>query len=513
MFKRIDVMAYDKFIYIANEPSIELSKDNFYGGFSLQNPSDYNSIVDDTIYYAKAFFKKAVRPDIGSDWIWEETEVKLEKCQKEKFGEDFQEVYKNINLNNFYCFKEINESLFGHFSYNNYSFFFIQLFPCKNTTENNNKCKSKKEIDIYLQSTFFSMEFEDVELSPENYYKPVTPRIQDIYFKVGKKFFQEVHIYYQKIKTETDTDILGLKVDEINDLKKQDFLKYHSKYEMTSLIEEDIYETGNPFCNITIKLTDQIRIQRRTYPKLFSIWGDVGGFMEIVKKIFEFLTCFTIDILYEISVVNNLFNYDLNKRIPYSKTFKIDNKNNMQSNEKKLNSSNKGKLLKEKTIKSFTKKSKKHNTLVSDIEKILKKNNTNEERDINSLYSKFNYDTNNSTSKYIFVKKNKKNKLSIINNNFIKKVRTIDNNIQKSFIDYDCNNLKIQYKKKVKLNCVFIYLFPCFAKCNKNRNIIFLNKGIEFFKSKMDIFYIFKKLSNNNKNINDNIILFENWDL
>ena len=44
----------------------------------------------------------------------------------------------------------MNETLQGHFSTGNYSYYFIQLFPCKNTTENNNHCKPREEIDIYL---------------------------------------------------------------------------------------------------------------------------------------------------------------------------------------------------------------------------------------------------------------------------------------------------------------------------------------------------------------------------
>ena len=41
------------------------------------------------------------------------------------------------------------------------------------------------------------MEFEDVELTPQNYSNPVRPRNQDIYFTVSKKLFQEVHIFFK----------------------------------------------------------------------------------------------------------------------------------------------------------------------------------------------------------------------------------------------------------------------------------------------------------------------------
>ena len=85
----------------------------------------------------------------------------------------------------------MNKKFIGHFSYDNYSSFYIQLFPCVNYTENNNKCQSKEEIDYYLNRTLICMEFEDVELTPDNYIYPVRPRNQDIYFTVGKNSLEK----------------------------------------------------------------------------------------------------------------------------------------------------------------------------------------------------------------------------------------------------------------------------------------------------------------------------------
>ena len=128
------------------------------------------------------------------------------------------------------------------------------------------------------------MEFEDIELNPHNYSSPISSRNQDIYFTIGKNLFKEVHIFYQIVNIETDLEVLG--IDELEKLKNEYFLKYHSTYQMSNIIEENIYETGEPFCDITIKLYDQIRKQQRTYTKVLSVWGDVGGSMEVVFSFF-----------------------------------------------------------------------------------------------------------------------------------------------------------------------------------------------------------------------------------
>ena len=68
-------------------------------------------------------------------------------------------------------------------------------------------------------------------------------------------------------------------------------------YQMPVVIENDIYENKEPFCDITIKLFDQIRTQTRTYTKLLEIWGDVGGAMEVISLFFNIISSFPIDIL------------------------------------------------------------------------------------------------------------------------------------------------------------------------------------------------------------------------
>ena len=58
MYKRSDAMSYDTFTYIEDEPRIQLSKDNLYGGFALEIPNNYSSFINETIYYPKAYFKR-----------------------------------------------------------------------------------------------------------------------------------------------------------------------------------------------------------------------------------------------------------------------------------------------------------------------------------------------------------------------------------------------------------------------------------------------------------------------
>ena len=464
----LDVTAYDTFKYISYKPSIELSNNIFYGGFALQNPKTYDSIVDESIYYAKAYYKKAVRKGDNNTWDWEIKPLDIEICNITKFGKDFKSVFKNNTLNNLYCFKKINESFIGHFSFDNYSFFFLEFYPCRNSTENNNKCKTQEEIDFYLNSTFLSMAFEDVELSPDNYHHPVTPRNQDIYFKIGKKSFQEVHVFFQILNVETDKDFFGLEFNEIGDkeLATNNYLKFHSMKEMMTIVDEDIYQNNNSFCTVTFKLHEQIRIQRRTYAKLFSIWGDVGGFMEFIKVILNLFLNSIIAIKYEIEIANNLFqnkNKKDPKRINYNllKFIKI--------NFKKI-----------KTLKC---------------EYILRRRNTINNNNNNNI----NLDNNLET---ITIEENRR-KREIVRCKTIKNKEKGHHSINSNEILVKINNSECVYynlKKNVEVNCLLTHICSCCLKCfKKNDDISFLKKATEMFSERLDIYNLFHIIINISK--------------
>ena len=73
MIKKTEVTIYDVFTYVSKPPSIELSNDNFYGGFALEDPITYDAFIDEEIYYPKAYFYSGHR--VEGDMQWEEKEI------------------------------------------------------------------------------------------------------------------------------------------------------------------------------------------------------------------------------------------------------------------------------------------------------------------------------------------------------------------------------------------------------------------------------------------------------
>jgi hypothetical protein len=86
-------------------------------------------------------------------------------------------------------------------------------------------------------------------------------------------------------------------------------------------------QTGEAICNIQLQLTEQMITIDRTYTKLLEVLGDVGGLMEFVFSFFRLLSIFITEALYEKSLVNNLFSFDLDK-----KTVELKNLNKKKGN-------------------------------------------------------------------------------------------------------------------------------------------------------------------------------------
>ena len=64
----------------------------FYGGFSL------GGIIEETLYYPVVIFYEGHRE--GSEMVWDYPykQLELERCQLEKFGEEYRDIFKDKDL-------------------------------------------------------------------------------------------------------------------------------------------------------------------------------------------------------------------------------------------------------------------------------------------------------------------------------------------------------------------------------------------------------------------------------
>ena len=481
MMRRVDVTFYDTFTYAPSPPQVPITHDNFYVAFALEDPITYNPFIDEGVYYIKAAFKRAEMK--GDDFEWDVRELEIERCQLSKFGESYREVFERIDLKNYYCFTDINNFILeGHFSYYLYSFFYIEIFPCINTTDKQT-CKPQEYIDYYLANTFVSFQMENIELTPKNFERPIRPRNTDIYTTVGKKLFQEIHVYLEVVNIETDLDWFGF--DEFENIKSEIYLKYDESFIMSNLIETDIYQTGEKFCDVTFKLSENVRTQRRVYTKFVTILGDVGGLMEVIFTLFRVISSFSVDILYEVSMVNRLFKFDLDKKRVIIKDSDLDQFKPL----KIFSNKDKEKLGEKEEEINKKKKNQREEERVGENNDIniinLRRNRTRKK--VKHLTQKnviYNVNRNDLNSWNLSASKSK----NYMNNLEVEK-KTI-NEISKIDESNDDNNAV----SKVRINRACIYFWFCFVRRRRIMENVLLNEGMDLISRRLDIFNIFEKV-------------------
>ena len=217
--------------------------------------------------------------------------------------------------------------------------------------------------------------------------------------------------------------------------------------------------------------------------------------MEVLFTIFRIISSFSVDTLYEISLVNNLFNFDLNK-----KTVLLKNKKNFKKND----------FPKEEELK-IPSSIKKNVITRSPQESIYK----NQELTIGSA-NRLNEENNNKlqNDKIIVCKFPKKKSKS----KFRRKAKITDVNSPKkknsskfSFqIDHkdeiysnhfsnqeESENQKNNIVNKVRLTRACVYLCFCFTRRRKILENVLLDEGMNIISENIDIFNIFEKMYKN----------------
>jgi hypothetical protein len=132
---------------------------------------------------------------------------------------------------------------------------------------------------------------------------------------VFKDLYQLIYSYIQIVNIETDEDITGLNFFT-DTIRKEQYMKYESSFLIASpLFYGDILQTGGPICDVTLQLSSKVLTQKRQYIQLIDVLGDVGGLMEILLTLLNIISSFITEVLYDISLVNDLFLFDLDKKL------------------------------------------------------------------------------------------------------------------------------------------------------------------------------------------------------
>jgi hypothetical protein len=490
---RKELKVYDSTLYAQEMPFINLDRNYFYFAFGLEDPVTLNRFVDETIYTAEVVFVDRVK--INGEFVTIAKDIlPISKCQDENFGKNYKHLFTEDELANSYCLKDFDYNLTfaGGFKYEKMTYIRIKIFPCKNSTENNNHCKPQEILDKYLTATYFSILLKDIGLNPSNYSYPTIPTLQDLYTTVDRRFYRNYILNFGLAEIHTDTGILN------DNIKKDKYIQFRKEVQTFSFRDESEYLEGKELCLVQIRLDDTVLVQKRAYTKISEILSRIGGYMQLMNTIFLLVSLLLNKIDTELKIINSIFNFNLKKNKMILKFPNLQSLNTLiipKSNKDIIVSKNKS----IKSTKTFEYENNKSNYNL-----IIKSNNgasslNNSKNKNKIILKKPSYKINVNKKDYInsFEKQINKSNFSSIN---IEK--SMDNDVQ----FYNENNQRIilplndkrrnssfrEYSQYIKLN-LFDYLCPG-KDVNKRRMIGLFNLGTAFYRKRMDIVLVFSHL-------------------
>ena len=500
MIKKAEISFYETYAYSGDTPSIKISNKNFYAGFAIGE----TPFIDETIYYPKVVYYKGIRK--GGKWTWTFKPLELKRCEIDDFDPRYRDIFIKLPLNDLYCLKNLDETLDGYYHLDIYSYFSVTFYPCNFTKDEGKLCKSPLVIEKYLKSNIFQFFIQDIDLSPQYYKNPIHIKQKIIQGPLYTDLFNKIYTYLQIVNVETDEDFIGLNAFSKSNSEK--FLKYDTSWVMPApIIDGKTYDKGFPICEIIVQLSDKVLTQKRTFVKLIEILGEVGGSMEVILKIFSIICSFLTSALYRTSLVNNLFSFDIQKKVIFIK----ENKNY------KINDS-----IAERIYRDFSKsKNFPKNLKIINNDIIKMPDELNNERIINQNQTLILGRTLRSQKKV-----KKKLKKEIIDSNSIVsnekkelKINNISNIIQKDSInnkntinEFDLNdnnnkkekeyikeNEKNNIINRIEINRCYFFLWILCYKRKKNVQNILLVEAIGIIVKRLDILNIFKTVFRDEK--------------
>ena len=470
--QRSEVKVYDTTVYAKEMPSIDVDINKLYFAFALEHPKTTSRFIDESIYSAQVAFidKRKVGDQLEK---YETRYLDFEPCNMDNFGDDYKKLFVKDELVNSYCLKDFNYSLTfaGGYKYERIAYIRIRIYPCVNSTKNNNGCKSQEEIDFYLTSGYFSIVLKDFGLNPSNYTNPIVPTLQDLYTTIDKSLYKNYILNFGITEIHTDTGLIN------DNLKVEKYLKFRKELENFTYRDEKDYHEGRSLILVQLRLEDTIQIQKRVYTKIPEIFSRIGGYMQLMNTVFLLISSIINKIDSEIKIINSIFNFNFkeNKMILRLNSFKGFKKEFYKKNNKKVFFSTKDQIYNLKQIDYYDNKSKNN---------LILKDNDN----INNISSLNISDYKKSTDGQNCVIKIDKNRNSI---SFEKNDKNVIINKNKSVISKEIlknknNDINKDYYKDYNdhINLNFFNYFCCIKNTSIYKNIELYNLGNTFYRKK-----------------------------
>ncbi len=249
------------------------SEIQFFIGLEYSNFTYY---IDNSIYTVSAEESTVEYIEAGNstNQIITTRKLNLKKCSEIYSNTDLEEESLKIPLDLFVCVDPKEKAQIQGFWGNKVSKSVkVKLEKCQNRTDSNVTCKSKKEIDDYIQNGVLSIYTSDYLINQKNLNNPTKKYFRDVYNYLSANDGLIYVIAYSDFSFKSDTGFLFTNYVNVNFPMISDIKNSYS------------FEENKIFAFINFQGFRLAESYQRTYSKIQDILTKVGGLIKAMTLI------------------------------------------------------------------------------------------------------------------------------------------------------------------------------------------------------------------------------------
>lgn len=306
--------------------NLNLNHISFFMTFGLQNLSNFSKhFIDETVYTVQVVQRKKINGLITLE------NLSIGKCDISKVPEkeDLRDYFRRNQIDNLYCILPNNSSpgpeLKSTWDGVYYKNILINVYPCVNSSDNNNQCKSSDYIQQSLNSANFAMYFTTNAIDPSNFGNPIESYGKQIYTPISSSTMTYIEMLFGHFDFITDHGFLftdSRKITSATFLNNRQILSFRS----------DIV------VQIDMKLDKIKNIYSRSYQKIQNVLASIGGIIKALMIMSSLIVKPFIKLNFRLNLANTIFNFktdDDNSKIILKKRENKDKKNRKPQTNKK----------------------------------------------------------------------------------------------------------------------------------------------------------------------------------
>lgn len=281
--------------------NLDLNEIGFFMAFGLQNLSNFSkNFIDEKIYRVEMLQRKKINGTISYE------EIPIVPCDLGfvPSRNDLKSYYKQNQINYLYCIdpnmNDVGPELKSTWDGIYYKNILINIYPCVNSTKNNNSCRSFEFIENQFNNANFAIYFTTEAIDPNNFWNPVESYGKQIYTPISFSTQTYIEMLFGHFNFKTDKGFL------FNDYESIESAYYLSNRQILSF-------RSNVIVQIDMKLDKVKTIYSRSYQKIQNVLASLGGIIKALMILANLIAQPFIKLNFRLNLANSIFSFNVDQ--------------------------------------------------------------------------------------------------------------------------------------------------------------------------------------------------------